>query len=208
MLNLGQPPIHVIRTGKGAEGAQGEPTLQVSVTSNYSWIYDDRGSGANMDITIYRPTPTPTDPPYRILGDYAQGNYSAPTGTSLIVRAINDDPNFPLLKTPIDYREVWNDKGSGGTHDGSIWFAVPPDGYLSIGYVAQSGYSKPSISNYVCVRKDLCVDTVPGPLIWNDKGSGANKDVSLYQIIGVVSAFVAQGNYNPYTGPCYKLSGM
>lgn len=204
MFTPGQPPIHVIRTGK--EGAQGEPTLQVSVTSIYSWIYDDRGSGANMDVTIYRPTPS--DPTYKILGDYAQGNYSAPSGSSLIVRAINDDPNFPLLKQPVDYSEVWNDKGSGGHHDGSIWFPVPPDGYLSIGFVCQAGYSKPSVQNYACVRRDLCIDSSPGQLIWNDRSSGAHMDVSLYQLIGVTGVFLAQGNYNPYTGPCHKLSGM
>jgi hypothetical protein len=159
-----------------------------------------------MDVTIYRPTPTDTS--YSIIGDYAQGNYSAPTGSSLIVRAINDDPNFPLLKEPIDYREVWNDKGSGGTYDGSIWYPVAPDGYLSIGYVCQGGYTKPIIPSYRCVRKDLCIDASPGQLIWNDRNSGASRDVSLYQIIGVMGAFLAQANYNPYTGPCHKLSGM
>ena len=204
MLTLGQPPIHTIRAGK--EGAQGEPTLQVSVTSLYSWIYDDRGSGASMDVSIYRPTPS--DPTYKILGDYAQGNYYSPSGSSLIVRAINDDPQFPLLKQPVDYSEVWNDKGSGGNHDGSIWFPVPPDGYLSIGFVCQSGYSKPSVANYACVRRDLCVDSSPGQLIWNDRNSGAHMDVSLYQLIGVTGVFLAQGNYSPYTGPCHKLSGM
>lgn len=206
MFSSSQPPIHIIRTGKGAEGVQGEPTLQVSTTSIYFWIYNDKGTGAHMDVSIYRPTPT--DSSYSILGDYAQGNYYSPSGTSLIVRAINDDPQFPLLKSPIDYSEVWNDKGSGGHHDGSIWFPVPPDGYISIGFVAQAGYDKPSIPSYACVRRDLCVDAEPGQLIWNDRHSGAHMDVSLYQIIGVTSAFVAQGNYNPYTGPCHRLSGM
>src|SRR5918996_3726370 len=108
MLTLSQPPIHIIKTGKGAEGVQGEPTLQVSTTSIYAWIYNDKGSGAHMDVSIYRPTPS--DPSYSILGDYAQGNYYSPSGTSLIVRAINDDPQFPLLKQPVDYSQVWNDK--------------------------------------------------------------------------------------------------
>lgn len=204
---ISEPPIHIIRPGKGAQAGQavqGEPTLFVSTTSVYIWIYNDRGSGADMDVTIYRPTPS--DPSYYILGDYAQGNYNPPAATSLIVKAINDDPKFPLIKAPAGYQQVWNDKGSGGDHDGSIWFPVPPDGYFSIGFVGQTGYSTPSIPNYACLRKDLCVDASPGQLIWHDKSSGAHGDVSIYQIIGVPGSFVAQGNYQPYVGPCHKLA--
>jgi len=208
---ISEPPIQIIRTGKaaaqapGAQVIQGEPTLFVSTTSVYTWLYNDSGSGASMDVTLYRPAPT--DISYSILGDYAQGNYSNPTGTSLIVKAINDDPNFPLIKLPIDYSEVWDDKGSGGNHDGSVWFPVPPDGYISIGFVGQTGYSKPSLQNYACLRRDLCVDAAPGQLIWNDRNSGAHGDISIYQIVGVPGSFVAQSNYNPYIGPCHKLAG-
>ncbi len=206
MLSVSQPPIHIIRPGKAAEGdpvVQGEPYLQVSTTSLYSWLYNDRGTGANMDVSIYRPTPLDTT--FSIIGDYAQNNYYDPAGTSYIVKAINDDPGNPLIKPAIDFSQIWNDKGSGGTHDGSVWFAVPPDGYFSIGFVGQTGYNKPVIPSYACLRKDLCVDTTPGQLIWNDKGSGANQDVAIYQIVGLPGSFVAQGNYNPYVGPCRKL---
>lgn len=205
---ISEPPIQVIRTGtaKAGEGLQGEPTLLISTTSVYTWLYNDRGSGSSMDVSIYRPAPA--DISYCILGDYAQGNYNPPTNTSIIVKAINDDPNFPLIKLPADYTEIWNDRGSGGDHDGSIWFPVPPDGYISIGYVCQSGYSKPALTNYACLRRDLCADATPGSLIWNDRNSGADKDVSLYSIVGVTAAFLAQGNYNPYIGPCHKIAGV
>jgi VPS62-like protein len=188
------------KTGKEAKG---EPTLLVSNTSNYGWIYDDRGSGSDMDGSFYRPYPT--DASFCILGDYAQGNYNSPIGTSVIVKAINDDPKSPLLKAPNDYSQIWNDQGSGGDYDGSIWYPKAPDGYLAIGFVASSGYDKPSIPSYMCVRRDLVVDAQPGSLIWNDQGSGADEDVAVYQIVGASGLFVAQGNYDPYKGPCYKL---
>jgi Vacuolar protein sorting-associated protein 62 len=198
------PPIQVIRaSAKSGDEAKGEPTLLVSTTSNYSWLYSDSGSGAHMDVTVYRPTPTDTS--YSTLGDYAQGNYSSPIGSSLIVKALNDDPKNPLLVAPTSYTEVWNDHGSGGHNDGSIWYPVPPDGYRSIGFVCAGGYNAPLIPSYRCVRKDLTADAQVGSLIWNDQGSGAHMDVALYQIVGVSSAFVAQGNYNPYSGNCYKL---
>lgn len=206
------PPDFVLRAPSSAKMAsantdapKGEPSLLTSNTSNYNWIYSDKGSGSHMDVTIYRPAPS--DPLYMIVGHYAQGNYSQPTGNSLTVRAINDDPNSPLLKSPIGFNEVWNDHGSGGTYDGSIWYPVPPDGYRSLGYVCQAGYDTPSISNYMCVRKDYTTEATVGPLIWNDKGSGAHMDVSLYQVYGVAGAFVAQGNYEPFSGTCFKLAG-
>jgi hypothetical protein len=193
MSNESAAPIKIIRaSGKTDASAKGEPTLIVGSTSIYYWIYDDRGSGASKDGAFYRPMPF--DRGFFIIGDYAQGNYSQPTGSSPIVKAINDDPNYPLLKEPIHYNEVWNDKGSGGHYDGSIWYPIAPDGYLAIGFICNSGYDQPSIPSYRCVRKDFVVDAEPGSLIWNDKGSGAHKDVSVYQILGVTSAFVAQGN--------------
>jgi hypothetical protein len=193
-------PLIVIRTG-----AAGQPTLQVSNTSNYVWLYNDSGSGAHMDVTLYRPAPTDTS--FFIIGDYAQGNYSAPVGASLTVRAINDDPNNPLLMPPITFQQVWNDGGSGGHNDGSVWFAVPPDGYISIGFLGQAGYDMPNVPSYRCVRRDLAVQTEVGSLIWSDQGSGAHDDVSLYTIVGVPNAFVAQANYQPFSGSVFKLKG-
>lgn len=193
-------PTQVIRLG-----VQGEPALIVGTTSIYDWIYNDTGSGADMDVTIWRPHPS--DSSYFIIGDYAQGNYSSPTGSAYIVKAVNDDPNNPLIKGPKDYNVIWTDKGSGGDHDGSVWYPVPDDNYIAIGYVGQLGYGKPSIPNFVCLRKDLVELTDGGTLIWSDKGSGADSDVALYKIVGVPNAFVAQGNYDPYNGNAYKIKG-
>lgn len=197
-------PIPGIKKSKSiVANTNGEPTLITSTTSNYTWIWSDVGSGSDKDCTVFRPAPTVTG--FYIVGDYAQGNYSGPSGTSLIVMAVNEDPHNPLLSKPSDYVQVWNDKGSHGDHDGAIWRPVAPDGYLALGCVANGGYGKPDIDNYRCVRKDLVTDSLAGNLIWSDKGSHADEDVSLYQLTDVGGAFVAQGNYDPYVGPAYKL---
>lgn len=184
---------------------KGRPTLLVSTTSQYAWIYADNGTGAHMDVSIYRACPIDTS--FFIVGDYAQGNYNAPAGTSMTVKAVNDDPKNPLLKAPNGYTQVWNDHGSGGKFDGSIWHPIAPDGYVALGDVCVNGYNMPVIPNYMCIRKDLVSESTAGKLIWNDSGSGAHMDVSLYQLTGVAGCFVAQGNYNPYSGTCYKLIG-
>jgi hypothetical protein len=194
------PLIYLQPNGKSVKG---EPTLVISNTSQYSWIYNDSGSGAHMDVTIFRPNPSDTT--YFIVGDYAQGNYSDPTGTSLTVKAINDDPKNPLLKPATGFTQIWNDHGSGGHNDGSIWHPTAPDGYIALGDVCNAGYNTPNIPNYMCIRKDLVTESAATTLIWNDSGSGAHLDVSLYQLMSVSGCFVAQGNYNPYSRTCYKL---
>jgi hypothetical protein len=181
---------------------KGEPTLLVSTTGSYNWITSDKGSGADQDVTLWRPDPSDG---YFILGDYAQANYQAANGVSLIVKAINDDPASPLLKEQRTWSLVYTDQGSGGDYDWSIWAAVPPDGYIPIGMVAVMGYAMPTIQNYRCVRKDLVVSSSATIQVWSDKGSGGDTDLALWAIEGVSNAFVAQANYNNYSGSVFRL---
>jgi len=198
-----EDPIRVIRTA-----AKGEPYLITGHTSLYTFLYNDRQTGGVHDVTIYRPNPE--NQSWYSIGDYAQNNYHPPTGSSPIILAVNDDPDNPLIKPPKEYRQVWNDKGSGGLHDGSIWFPVPPDGYISIGFVSQTGYQPPGTSgtpaiHYGCVRQDQVERATAGPAIWNDRHSGAHQDVTIYEINGEQCVFLAQPNYDPYSGQAYRL---
>ena len=195
LRHSGQEPIRTV-------AAKGQPYLLLGMTSHYSWLYSDSGSGAHRDVTLWRPEPTDTG--YYIIGDYAQGNYGNPTGPTVIVTAVNDADNT-LLKPPVDYREVWNDHGSGGHHDGSVWYPVPPDNFVSLGFVGQRGYGKPSIANYRCVHHSQLVNAQVGPSIWSDRGSGAHHDVTLYAVPTVPGTFVAQSDYSPYAGAVYQF---
>lgn len=181
---------------------KGEPTLIVSTTGTYDWVCSDKGSGADMDVTIWRPSP---DGDYFIIGDYAQPNYHSANGVSLIVKAINDDPTAPLLEPAKRWSRVYTDQGTGGDYDWSVWAAVPPDGYVSLGMVGTLGYSSPDIPNYRCVRRDLVIATSATIEIWSDQGSGGDNDVTLWAIEGVPNAFVGQANYNPYSGSVWRL---
>jgi hypothetical protein len=64
---------------------------------------------------------------------------------------------------------------------------VAPFGYVACGHVFQKGYDKPTTSNSPgldklrCLRYDLATQVDLGGLIWNDKGSGADRDVSVYR---------------------------
>lgn len=191
---------------KTAAAAEGAPIITFGTTNVYTLMYWDKGSGATLDGAFYRPS-APSG--YFILGDYAQGNYQNPSLPSLTIKVDNDDPVNPVLMPPIDFVQIWNDKGSGAEMDGSIWMPVAPQGYVALGAVSQTGYNAPDIAQLRCMRFDLVKSTPIGSLIWNDQGSGADEDVEIYSITGLTT-FYAQGNYNPPSGPVWiprALSG-
>jgi hypothetical protein len=183
-------------------GKSGEPAPFISTTSRYSWLYNDQGSGGHHDVTFWRPIVE--DPEYYLIGDYIQPGYSPAYGTSYIVKAVNDDPQHPVIKPPTGYNQIWTDRGSGGDHDGSIWFPVPPNGYIAIGWVCQSGYSPPSL-RYGCIRMDFVEESEANTWLWSDAGSGSHGDVTAWNIAGVPGAFAAQPNYHPFSGHVFRF---
>ncbi|HEV8583058.1 MAG TPA: Vps62-related protein [Thermoanaerobaculia bacterium] len=171
------------------------PVLVLSTTSRFERIWWDKGSGADMDGAFYRPQPQDG---FFILGDYGQGNYNSPNGTALTIRVDQDDPNQPALKPPDDYVLVYSDKGSGADEDGSFWAPIPPFGYVVCGHVVQRGYQKPSVPSFRCLRYDLAKSvTIAGNLIWNDRGSGAEMDVSIYRNLALNTIYAVASYDTP-----------
>jgi len=87
-----------------------------------------------------------------------------------------------LIK-PTSFSLVWNDRGSGADADVSIYKMKAPSGYTCLGAVAVASFqTKPDKSRYCCVKDDYVVkaDTIRS---WNDKGSGANSDVSWWTVV-------------------------
>lgn len=177
----------------------GPPVITFGTTSDYTALYNDKGSGADTDGGFWRPSPPDG---WFFFGDYLQGNYGAPSMPSITVKVTNDDTDNPVLKSPTSYAQIWLDKGSGADMDGSIWMPVPPPGYVALGAVSNTGYSAPAPNKLVCMRFDLVQAGTLGQLIWSDKGSHADGDVANYAIVGL-STFYAQGNYNPALGPVW-----
>jgi hypothetical protein len=87
--------------------------------------------------------------------------------------------------TAYDFR--WNDRGSGGDHDGGYWQPKPPQGFYALGGIGLSNYDDPNGKvAALCVR---AADGSRAPLalpggfdrIWKDKGSGAKRDGSCWR---------------------------
>ena len=81
-----------------------------------------------------------------------------------------------------DFELVWNDKGSGGKHDGAFYRPKPPAGYYAVGHYGQGNYGPPS--DGVIVVKGMEPGTTSRPTgyteVWTDRGSGANMDGSFW----------------------------
>ena len=180
--------VMLLPTSAFANGA----LLVLDTTSHFRPVWNDKGSGADRDGAFYRPR---LPEGFFSIGDYGQSNYNTPRRAVVVVKAINDDPRDPLLKPPVDYALIWKDTGSGASKDGSFWQPVPPDGYVCIGSVVQHGYSKPHRPDYRCLRYDQVERGEIAGLIWNDRGSGADRDVEIFAL-GGTNVIYAQDNYS------------
>jgi len=149
--------------------------LEVLQASRFTWAYDDRGTGSHNDVSVWRPDLSQY-PGYFSLGDVAMPNHGTPPGSTFVVRGDGD-----LLAPPVGYNWVWSDWGSGGDHDVSIWDPIAPEGYTCLGTVVALGYDAPSTQLIRCI-KSAYVLPANTAWVWSDSGSGADHDVSFWQV--------------------------
>jgi hypothetical protein len=183
----------------------GSPVLEYKFTNGYDRIYWDRGSGADKDVSVWRPI---TPDGYVSLGDFATSGYHYPTTSSPVVRY-----NACLMTAPIGYMKVWDDSGSGGQENGSFWSPIPPTGFYCLGDVAARGHhTPPPLDAVYCVRNSLTRLSWDAWKVWTDHGSGADDDVALWtpSPIGTdnfdLRRFFAGNNYSTPTSYLFGLS--
>ncbi|MGW8955565.1 Vps62-related protein [Streptomyces sp. NPDC055709] len=164
-------PFALVAPSQAAEAAP--PLLSIRPVSSFMKIYDDSGTGADDDVAIWRPD-LRSAPGYHSLGDVAMDVHDREPANAFVVKG----PEGTLVP-PLDFRLIWNDRGSGGDQDGSLWQPIAPAGYTCLGDVAADGYDKPSKNAVRCIRS---VYTVPGTpkKVWDDGGSGAGMDVGVW----------------------------
>jgi hypothetical protein len=145
--------------------------------------WDDGGTGADLDGYFYIPVVGQSE---YIIGGYASGKEKTSNSCVLTVSEPANNPQGTpnLLVSPMDWKQIWKDKGSGAKKDGSMWEAIPPgSNYKCLGSIPQPEYDqKPRLPNYRCVHSSLTEKIVTNALIWSDKGSGANKEVTMFAL--------------------------
>lgn len=153
--------------------------LIITYTSSFSYRWNDLGSGGRNNGSFWHPVAPKGFAP---LGSIGFKGYDDPNGRQWAMCIAPTGGNNTAVANPVDYVAIWTDHGSGSHDDGSCWQPVAPEGYVALGAVFNSGYDKPSLTDVVCVRKDLVTDGVIGDLIWDDTGTGSDVDFGAWSI--------------------------
>ncbi|MFT5302651.1 MAG: hypothetical protein ACI814_003468 [Mariniblastus sp.] len=181
----------------------GPPQLEIAKCSTFELQWNDRGSGADTDGAFWRPVKSGFYP----VGDLVVDNYEDANDQRGVL--VVKDGVAGATRKPVDYKRVWAESGSGADQKGSIWQPIPPQGYVAMGCVAQSGHDKPDTNAIRCIRQDLVTRGEISDVVWSDKGSGAQEDVSSHVVLNLddkstaPEAFVTSDKYsNPSNHPC------
>jgi hypothetical protein len=123
---------------------------------------------------------------------------------ALIVCAHPDYRGNPIA-APSDYQRRWGRSGGGGT--GTIaqasWATIPPAGFVACTDFYGPDYDPGARTiSQACFSQDCVIQaSIVQPNVWNDQGSGASDDGSIWGIDdgsgGPWYSFVAQSGYGP-----------
>ncbi|WDE03225.1 Vps62-related protein [Thalassomonas viridans] len=180
-----------------------EVKLVAKPVTQFDWIYDDHDTGANGDISIWRPNLSHArfnDGNYYSLGDVAMNSHGTAPKMAIAVKAVAAD----ALAPPTGYVKVWDDSGSGGSHDVIFWKPVAPSGYTCLGDVAIRSYSQSPDTNWIRCVKTEYLRSGSYQKIWDDSGSGADDDAGVWQATPAsgdeaglaVNTFISRGSHN------------
>lgn len=151
--------------------------MESVIVRNFSFLWDEGGSGSSHDASFYRANP---DPDTYVLGDLGQTRcgYPEPSRAFLSFRPTKND----VFKRPVSFELVWKDSGSGANRDGSFWRPIPPSGYKALGLMCQAGYNPPSIDTVMCINDKYIVSGELGRLVWDDTDTGADQDFGCWDV--------------------------
>jgi len=139
---------------------------------------NDRGSGADRDLTLGRPRQVPN---WYYIGQYGlpeDGNFPGGFGALIFTNAPDSDKNNPAIVSATGFSRHWGKSSSYG-----LYRANAPAGYVAVGDVYESTDDPGRITHvyyYGCLRSDLVEPTGWTGELWNDAGSGARDDGSAW----------------------------
>jgi hypothetical protein len=119
----------------------------VSKPLGYNWVWNDNDSGADEDASIWRPIAAQG---FVCLGDVVTNNHDIAPSTDLI-RCVHES----YVKTSQHSNWKWNDKGSGGKYDVSLWDGHNSDGStLNTGSLrANRSHSAPARDSFKVIKR-------------------------------------------------------
>lgn len=174
-------------------------SLVVAQAIRFDPVYDDGGTGADHDLSVWRPVPPPG---FFSLGDIAMSAHGLQPRLAFVVSGEGD-----VLAPPTDYARVWSSNGAGGDREGSFWRPVAPAGYACLGAVASPGSTKPSTDLIRCVRHEYLLPATP-TWVWDSRGAGAFENVTVFQTNATDHRAVTTSNFVPQSGLVGASGGL
>ncbi|KAF8127496.1 hypothetical protein K438DRAFT_1527144, partial [Mycena galopus ATCC 62051] len=138
---------------------------------------DDAGSGARTNLASWRPS---LEPGWFYLGQASGNAYNMPPA-GVVVQELHPG----ALADVVRWEKVWDDAGSKKPGDYSLWRGVPPSpDYVVLGGIFSNnrGYAPPTAEQthgIKAVRREYVVSDMTTK-VWNDAGSGAKQDGSVW----------------------------
>ena len=161
------------------------------VPAHYS--FTDQGSLADKDLTTcWAVDRLPTDYAWWRIGSRATRGYGVPLPEHELVICPHPDYRGDPIAGLARYEVRWGRSGGGGLPGNwrhhiaqAMWAAIPYPGYISL-----SGFYGPYNDHRIppesmlqaCVIPECVIQTEIGPEIWDDRGSGADADGSIWAI--------------------------
>ena len=142
--------------------------VQCKTVQGYKYA-SDRGSGADKDLDLYKPS---TSDSYKYVGVNGNNN------KSLIVQEIST--THSAIREPTGWQQIWTDKNSGNDRDYSVWLPIAPPDYVALGVFCrfrvhnQNPPSKSEAAGLVVVHKSLGQKP-----IWKKRKFGVTKELVL-----------------------------
>jgi hypothetical protein len=191
--------------------------LYVTFVDTFQLRWADWGSGGTYDGSFYHPI---TSNGFRALGSLALGphGYPNPNGAFAVMVVKVKPGHEDAIAEPVGYQLIYNDHNSGADMFGSFWRPLPPDGYVAMGtVVALNTWNQPSLSDVVCIRRDLTIVGESADFIYDDRGTGAHMYLSCWKNDQPTAGphdyaylrtgtFIGVGNWNrPTTDPAMNV---
>eukprot|EP01050_Picozoa_sp_SAG11_P001057 SAG11_NODE_43_length_20795_cov_11.860456_5_plen_409_part_00 len=163
-----------------------------AATADLEDVWDDRGSGASMEASAWRPKMADG---FVFFGDFMHRSYEMPEVDLLVCR-----DNERAFTTPVGWELVWAKK-RGKRHFYGWGGVSPSDDFVALGSIVTTSAQLPAVSSFRLVHRSLLAQKSLGGLIWDDKGSWTGKDGSIWATASPGKTFVVHASHDRPTGP-------
>ncbi|KAK3275080.1 hypothetical protein CYMTET_16769 [Cymbomonas tetramitiformis] len=135
-----------------------------TTSTEMTQIYNDAGSGAHVDVSVWRPQ---LQDGQVLLGDLVKAEHDAPADS---IAVGIETPGGTAFARPESYTLHW--RQSRGHQSLWVWTPVPPEGYVALGFVCTTSPEAPEVGLMRCVAERFATEAEATVQIWNDAGSG------------------------------------